>query len=130
MILVKKWSLDSSFVISFLSGDEVAGKFLQTGGYDEIVLPSAVKLEVKWGKKDIGKFDELEVKQFGDGEVAEALRIKEFLKDKGKMINKLDIMIAAQAATSNSTLITLDSDFDELEDYSNFEHINIEARNQ
>ncbi|QGA80806.1 type II toxin-antitoxin system VapC family toxin [Candidatus Nanohalobium constans] len=126
---MRKWSLDASFMIEFLSGNEKAAKLLENQEYDKLVIPSIALMEVKWSDKDIGKFDELEVKEFGKEEVEELLEIKEYLEKNSSIINKLDIMIAAQAVTSNSTVVTRDNDFQELEDYKDFQHINLDTEN-
>jgi tRNA(fMet)-specific endonuclease VapC len=45
----------------------------------------------------------------------ETVKIYKKLKEKGTLINELDIMIAGIAATNNQTLITKDKDFQNLE---------------
>lgn len=129
MISVRKWSLDASFMIEFLSGNENAAELLENQEYDKLIVPSIALMEVKWAAEDVGKFDELEVQEFGAEEVEELLEIKEYLEKKGSMINKLDLMIAAQAITSNYTVVTRDSDFQELEYYKDFQHINLDTEN-
>jgi len=128
---MKKHSLDSSFIISYLSKKEIAGKFLEELEYDTILLPSIAELEVKWGKSDISKFENLDKIRFGKDEVETVVEMKKHLELKGEMINRLDIMIAAQSYEQDTTLITGDRDFKKLDDFQNFESVNFrEAENE
>jgi tRNA(fMet)-specific endonuclease VapC len=52
---------------------------------------------------------------FGTDALDEMVKIYKTLKERGTLINELDIMIAGIAATSNQTLITKDKDFLNLE---------------
>ena len=51
---------------------------------------------------------------FGNGALTEAVKIYRELKEKGALINELDIIIAAIAAANNQTLITKDTDLQTL----------------
>jgi predicted nucleic acid-binding protein len=48
---------------------------------------------------------------FGNEALDEAVNVYKNLKEKGKMINELDIMIAGIATANHETLITKDKDF-------------------
>jgi tRNA(fMet)-specific endonuclease VapC len=48
---------------------------------------------------------------FGNDALVEAVKIYRTLKEKGTLINELDIIIAGIAAASDETLITKDTDF-------------------
>jgi tRNA(fMet)-specific endonuclease VapC len=48
---------------------------------------------------------------FGGDALDETVKIYKKLKEKGTLINELDIIIAGIAATNNQTLITKDQDF-------------------
>jgi predicted nucleic acid-binding protein len=122
---VKKWSLDASFMIDFLEGKEYAARALREGNYRELVAPSLSKAEVKWSEKDIRDFEKLKVTEFGAEQVSECIKMKDFLQQRSEMINKVDIMIAAQSSTSDSILITADEDFKNLEECPGFDHINL-----
>ena len=122
---MEKWSLDASFIIDFLSGRKYAKKTLEGGDYSKIVIPSLAKAEIKWSQKDIKDFEKLETLKFGSEEIGKCLEIKSFLEEKGEMINKIDIMIAAQCITSSSILVTRDKDFKNLEEYQEFRQINL-----
>ena len=52
---------------------------------------------------------------FGTDALNETVKIYKKLKEKGTLINELDIMIAGIATTNNQTLITKDKDFQNLE---------------
>jgi predicted nucleic acid-binding protein len=117
---MKSYSLDSSIIIDYLKGEIPENTLEMKNG--RFLLPSIVELEVKWGEKDIKQFNELQTIKFGSEEVKEAINIKEYLKSRGEMINRLDIMIAAQTVTSGTTLITADKDFHKLEEYENFSY--------
>lgn len=52
---------------------------------------------------------------FGTDALDETVKIYKKLKERGTLINELDIMIAGIAATNNETLITKDNDFLNLE---------------
>ena len=51
------------------------------------------------------------VYDFEDNAVNEAVKAYKKLKEKGKMVNELDVLIASIAAANNETLITKDKDF-------------------
>jgi predicted nucleic acid-binding protein len=121
---MKRLSLDSSFIISYLSGDQKAKSFLEQLEYEELFLPSIVEMEVKWGKREISKFEDLEKVGFDSSDVQKTIEMKEHLKQKGEMINRLDLMIAAQASRAQTVLVTQDKDFEKLEDFGNFRCIN------
>jgi tRNA(fMet)-specific endonuclease VapC len=53
--------------------------------------------------------------EFGTDALSETVKIYKKLKEKGTLINELDIIIAGIAATNNQTLITKDNDFQNLE---------------
>ena len=118
---MKRYTLDSSFVINFLSGDEAAAKKVQDISSEYLLVPAPSKLETERGVDDIGAFKELQVGEFGEEAAEEALRIVEFLENEGEMIGILDVMIAAIAVTSSATVLTYDSDFRKLEDFSGFD---------
>ena len=48
---------------------------------------------------------------FGDNAVNETVKAYKKLKEKGKMVNELDVLIVGIAAANNETLITKDKDF-------------------
>ncbi len=52
---------------------------------------------------------------FGDDALDETVKVYKDLKEKGKLINELDVMIAGIAGANNETLITKDRDFLNLE---------------
>ena len=52
---------------------------------------------------------------FGNDALDETVTIYKQLKEKGTLINELDIMIAGIAAANNQTLITKDNDFQNIE---------------
>jgi predicted nucleic acid-binding protein len=51
------------------------------------------------------------VYDFEDNAVNEAVKAYKKLKERGKMVNELDVLIASIAAANNETLITKDKDF-------------------
>ncbi len=122
---MKKLALDSSFAINLLRDRAEAASTYERNRHNRIVFPSVAKLEVAWGGP-IGDLKELEVSSFGDAEVREVLTMREFLEENGDMMNRLDLMIAAQATCINAELLTFDEDFEKLEDYRGFEYRKVE----
>ena len=56
-------------------------------------------------------FASIPVYNFGDNEAREAVEIYRYLKNKGILINELDIIIAAIAKANNQKILTKDKDF-------------------
>lgn len=119
---MRKLSLDSSFVIDYLKDRNHATNFYDDLDSPRLLISSLVKLEVKTGDRNIGRFDDLDSISFNDQHMREALEMISFLEENGDMINKLDIMIAAQSAVKKTELIATDSDFQSLDDYEGFDY--------
>jgi predicted nucleic acid-binding protein len=113
----KRYALDSSFIISFLKGEEKAAETYGEIKSGEIKVPAPVLLETLRGVESIGNFRHLENPEFGPEEAEEALEIIEFLEENGEMIGIIDVMIAAIASENRMKIVTFDSDFKELEEY-------------
>ncbi|MFB6158459.1 MAG: type II toxin-antitoxin system VapC family toxin, partial [Candidatus Nanohalobium sp.] len=96
---MKRYALDSSFMINFLAGKESAAKEVRKLDSTDLIVPAPARMETERGVEDIGSFKDLEVEGFGLQQVEAALRIIEHLKQKGDMIGIIDVMIASIAAT-------------------------------
>ena len=59
-------------------------------------------------------FSSIEVLQFDVKAAQISSQLQQELKREGKLINKMDILIAAICKASNATLITLDKDFEKI----------------
>ena len=106
------YSLDSSFVINFLGGNQKATRWLE-GRTDEdrFFLPSLAEAEVRRGVDDLGEFEKLEVQELGSEEAKLFSEISKELRSKGSSAGALDCLIAATAASNSSVLVSFDSDF-------------------
>jgi predicted nucleic acid-binding protein len=125
---MRKLSLDSSFVIAYLSRKEEARFFLERAEYDEVLIPSVARMEVKWGNPDISRFEELPIIDYDGADADRTVRLGNYLEERGKMINRLDLMIAAQTVNAGATIVTRDADFSELEGVSGFKAVNFEEK--
>lgn len=119
---MKHYALDSSFIINFLAGDKKAAKAIQDINSSNLIMPAPARLETKRGTKNLGGFEQLEVKSFGEKESETALKIIKHLEKEGEMIGIIDVMIASIATTNSAKIITFDSDFNNLEKFEGFEY--------
>lgn len=84
---------------------------------ERIAIAVISKLEILRGttEKNVSLVTELLSRfvlyDFGDNAVNETVKAYKKLKENGKMVNELDVLIAAIAAANNETLITKDKDF-------------------
>lgn len=118
---MKKLILDSSFVIDYLKDRGHATSYYERLEEPQILISALVKMEVKRGSRQIGKFDQLDTVPFDDNHMDRSLDMINFLKRKGEIINKLDILIAAQSSQENAKLVTTDQDFEKLQAYEGFQ---------
>ncbi|MFB6099936.1 MAG: PIN domain-containing protein, partial [Candidatus Nanohalobium sp.] len=80
---MKRYALDSSFMINFLAGEESAAEEVQKLDSNNLIVPAPARMETERGVKDIRSFKNLEVESFGLQEVKKALSIIEHLEQKG-----------------------------------------------
>ncbi|MBI4016130.1 MAG: PIN domain-containing protein [Candidatus Aenigmarchaeota archaeon] len=110
--------LDSSAIIHVLSGTKT-GEQLKTQFGEEAISTTAISLnEVFIGlrtdaerKTAVEFFKELEVLAFDETAAFKSIEIENSLKKNGKLIGKLDMMIAAICIVHGLPLLTTDNDF-------------------
>ncbi|MFB6226051.1 MAG: type II toxin-antitoxin system VapC family toxin [Candidatus Paceibacteria bacterium] len=119
---MRRYALDSSFIINFLEGDERAGEYYFSIKGGKLCIPAPVKLEVLRGVGNMGVLERIEKKEFSEKEVQVALDILDHLEQKNQMIGILDIMIASITTANSLQLVTFDRDFEQLKDYGGFKY--------
>jgi tRNA(fMet)-specific endonuclease VapC len=109
---------DSSIIIHLLRKKKSAKDLIESYAEKERIAITVIsKYEILRGttEKDAalvsGLINQFVIYDFDDSVVTEAVKAHKKLAEKGKMINELDILIAAIAAANNETLITKDKDF-------------------
>ena len=110
--------LDSSTIIHLLKGTQ-QGHILREKFENEILTTTSISInEVLIGIKDQQKIlaleflKELEILPFDERAAYKSVELEDYFRKKGKLIGKLDTMIAAICLTHNLSLITTDKDFD------------------
>jgi len=109
--------LDTSALIELISGRPTAIKIMEAIG-SEIVVTTALSMHellVGLKKKEEQIFSKVQQSILVLGYNDEACKISasifKELKQKGNMINQMDILIAAICKENNATIVTLDKDF-------------------
>ena len=125
---MNKYTVDSSFIINYLKDREGATDFYNSLNSDsKVLIPIIAEAEVKYVKRNIGKFDEIDSIEFRRKDLTEFLKILDFLEERGERINMIDMIIAAQTVNREAILITFDQDFEKLEEYPRFEYKKLSA---
>lgn|GEM_PF-3235719 len=125
---MNKYVVDSSFIINYLKDMEEATDFYNSLNSDsKVLIPIIAEAEVKYVEQNIGKFDEIDSIKFRRKDLAEFLKILDFLEERGERINMIDMVIAAQTVNEEAILITFDQDFEKLEEYPRFEYKKLSA---
>lgn len=118
--------LDSSFLLDYADvnqdGHDDAVEFLEANENRPFAAPTLVLYELYRGGVRTGHgvdelasdFDWLEPVPFTEPTAREAAEIYASLMDRGKPINSIDVLIAATARETGGTLVTADSDFEEV----------------
>ena len=105
--------MDSSAIIEYLKGNKNAREAVDK--YDEAYISILTVYEVLKGrteKESIMKFlSTFSIAMITEEDVLRATRIYKALKDKGKLVGDIDVLIAAQAINRGLTLVTKDRDF-------------------
>ncbi len=114
--------LDSSAIIDILAKNDLGLKISNNYG-PELTATTAISVnEVLIGLKGerkagvIGLFEELEVLPFDKYAALKSVEIEQNLRDKGKAIEKSDIMIASICMIRGLSLITTDKGFKRIDD--------------
>ena len=109
--------LDSSAIIDLISNNKL-GKIIKEKYNDELLSTTSISLnEVMIGVKTNEKerimsfFNELEVLPFDKESAIRSLELESNLAKKGRMINKLDVMIASICMHHGISLLSTDKDF-------------------
>ena len=109
---------DSTIIIDALREKKTAMDLVESYSKKERIAITVIsKVEVLRGttEKNLGFATELlshfVVYDFEDNSVNEVVKAYKKLKEKGRMVNELDILIVGIAAANNETLITKDKDF-------------------
>ena len=107
--------LDSSAIIEIVHGTERGAKIMAIVGDEKFYITTLSVNEVLFSEKeteDVTEFIEKSYVFSFDKEAAKiSVKIEKDLKKTGKMINKIDIFIAAISIQTNSTLVACDNDF-------------------
>jgi len=113
--------IDTTVMVDALRNKKIALTIIESySGKDRLATSIITKYEILRGvtKKGANLASELLnrfiILDFDENSLAEAVRIYQTLSSEGKMINELDIIIAAIAAANNEVLITRDNDFSNL----------------
>lgn len=118
--------LDSSFLLDYADANQDghgdAVEFLDANENRPFVAPTLVLYELYRGGVRAGydadevasDFDWLEPMPFTESTAREAAEIYASLMDRGKPINSIDVLVAATARETGGTLVTADSDFDDV----------------
>jgi tRNA(fMet)-specific endonuclease VapC len=109
---------DSSIIIDVLRKKDAVIDLIESYSAKERIAVTVIsKYEILRGTKEknvslvselLGQFITLD---FEDRAVIEAVKAYKKLKEKGKVVNELDLLIAGIVAANNETLITRDRDF-------------------
>jgi predicted nucleic acid-binding protein len=109
---------DSSIIIDALRKKKTVVDLIESYSKKERVAITVIsKFEILRGttEKNVSLVTELlshfVVYDFEDDAINEVVKAYKKLKEKGRMANELDILIAGIAASNNETLITKDKDF-------------------
>jgi predicted nucleic acid-binding protein len=109
--------LDTSILIDILDGNDRVIKSLQQLK-ENACTTTISKYELLKAPKDDqveNMLAEMEIYSFDDPAPARSAHIFKALKRKGRMINELDILIAAIAIARDELLVTRDGDFKKVE---------------
>jgi predicted nucleic acid-binding protein len=111
--------LDTSILIDFMNGSQKARKALQSLSGNKMVA-IFTKYELLRGETESnsvvmhGLLDSFEVCDYTNEALMESIRIYNNLKAKGKIVNEIDILIAAIAIARNEELLATDHHFKEI----------------
>ncbi len=113
--------LDTSVIIEQLKGNEKINNLITANESNNVSVLSVYETLV--GIKDKAKrlkverfFEAFPLLGFSAIDAAEAAKIHELLASKGSLINTMDMLLAAQAANRNLTILTKDRDFIKVRD--------------
>ena len=109
---------DSSLIVDALRKKKAVMDLIESYSRKERVAITVIsKYEILRGtsEKNVSLVSELlnqfVIYDFEDFAIAEVIKAYKKLKEKGKIINELDLLIAGIVAANNETLITRDRDF-------------------
>jgi predicted nucleic acid-binding protein len=105
--------LDTSAAIELLCGSEIGRKIQEMTSDDEIVITAHTVHELLLGEDDVVLefISNTRVLPYdGDSAVASA-RIERGLSRKGRMVNRMDILIAGVCVAQKARIIAVDKDF-------------------
>jgi predicted nucleic acid-binding protein len=109
---------DSSIIIDVLMKKKSVVELIEAYSKKERIAITVIsKFEILRGttEKNVSLVTELlshfVVYDFGDCTVTEVVKAYKKLKEKGRMVNELDVLIEGITSANNETLITKDKDF-------------------
>jgi predicted nucleic acid-binding protein len=109
---------DSTVIIDALRQKKPVLDLIDSYSRDEkIAITTITKYEILRGakEKNLNLITEMLAKflvhDLDDSAIAEAIKIYKKLKEKGRLINELDVLIVGIVAANDETLITKDKDF-------------------
>ncbi len=109
--------LDTSILIEVLGNNTAVQEKLEIIG-EQIATTTITEYELLKAPKSneaLGSLDIMNVYAFDSVSAGRSAKIFKELKKKGRMINELDILIAAIAIAHDELLVTRDKDFEEVE---------------
>ena len=115
---MKNYLLDSSFLIDLINEEKKAIEINEEIKGKELTCTICGYELARYSDKLAEKISEKEMIPFEKYDALEAADIYQDLKEKGKMIASMDILIGAIARNRNYTLVSRDDDFEEIEDLS------------
>ena len=114
--------IDTSALIEIIKGTKKGEEIIKTYGDENMVTTSLTVHESLTGSKEseIKKlkefFENIIILSYDFKSAEKSAEIEKELASDGRMINKMDILIASICIINNCSLITLDNDFKKIKD--------------
>ena len=114
---VKRYFLDTSFLIDLIRGDEKAvQKHDEIKGHEVTGTICLYELS-KFYKEDINeKFRDKDIIEMGIKDSVEAGKVYQELKEKGDPVGEMDTLISGQVRNRDLVLVTRDKHFEKVEE--------------
>ena len=114
--------LDTNVIIEYMKGNKKIIDLVNSYALKEEISSTAITEYELWKYYDQRKIKQISILEsikmysFDRPAAKKAAEIFNLLKEKGKLINENDMLIAAMALANRETLITSDKDFNEIGD--------------
>jgi predicted nucleic acid-binding protein len=108
--------LDTSAAIELLCGSGVGRRIRELTADDEIVITAHTVHELLLGEDDavVEFIRNTRVLPYDGDAAAASARIERELSRKGRMVNRMDILIAGVCAAQKARILAVDNDFDRI----------------